>query len=263
MPRLRPFAALVSLGAVLSAGSPLVASAQDAPRTGREVLDRMHAAYSGRWYRTLTFVQRTTITKKDGGTEVQTWHESLRATPDGGTRLRIDFGDLALGNGVIYTADSVYVVRGGKVVAQRPDGNPFLPLIEGVYVQPVERTVRDLAGTKVDLNTVSSGVWHGRPSWIVGAVATDSSAPQFWVDRERLVLVRMILAVAPGQPMMDIDLGGYAKVGQGWLATKIAMSVGGKPAQAEEYSDWKVGMDLSPALFEAASWSTAPHWAKP
>lgn len=37
-----------------------------------------------------------------------------------------------------------------------------------------------------------------------------------------------------------------------------AMTVGSKPAQTEEYYDWKVGVDLSGELFEASSWTTAP-----
>ena len=259
MTHLRP---ALSLATALAHTAITFAAAQAAPKTGTEVLDRMHSAYDGRWYQTLTFVQRTTITKKDGSTEVETWHESLRAHPKTGVRLRIDAGDLAKGNGVIYTADSVYVVRDGKLAASRANGNPFLPLIEGVYVQPVERTVRELASTNVNLSVASAGKWHGRAAWVVGAAAGDNTVPQFWVDQDRLVLVRMLLALAPGQPLMDIDLGGYEKVGSGWLATKVAMSVGGKPAQTEEYSDWKVGVALADALFDPATWSTAPHWAK-
>jgi hypothetical protein len=246
----------------LLALAPADSRAQAAPRTGTEVFERMRAAYAGKWYHTLTFVQKTTMHDKDGTTKHETWRESLRHSADGGTRLRIDFGDLAAGNGVIYTPDSMYAVRGGKVVAQRDHGNEFLPLIEGVYVQPAERTARELAGMKVDLGKVTSGTWQGRPAWIIGAAPGDITVPQIWIDRDRLVLVRMLLRFAPAEPLMDVDLGSYVKAGGGWLATKVDMTVGGKPVQTEEYSDWKVGPDLPAALFEASQWSTAPHWAK-
>lgn len=238
-------------------------AAQTAPKTGAEVLERMRQAYEGKWYHTLTFVQKTTVHKQDGTTAEQTWYESLRHTPQSGTRLRIDVGDPAQGNGMLYTADSTYVVRAGKVVATHGKGNEFLPLIEGVYVQPVERTVRELAATKVDLGKVGTGTWEGRDVWIVGATAaSDTTSPQFWVDAERHVVVRMILSPAPTAPTMDIRLGGYEPLAGGWLATRIDMLVGGVPRQTEEYSTWKAGMPLEPALFEAASWTSAAHWAR-
>jgi hypothetical protein len=64
-----------------------------------------------------------------------------------------------------------------------------------------------------------------------------------------------------GRPM-DVHLDKYEKAGNGWLATEVEMYSDGTPLQTEEYSDWKTGMSLSPALFDPATWSTAPHWAK-
>jgi len=115
----------------------------------------------------------------------------------------------------------------------------------------------------VDMNKVSTGTWQGKPVWIVGASSpADSSAPQFWIDTERKVLVRMKLALAPGQPPYDVHLAGYVKAGNGLLATKIEMYQGGVLRQGEDYSDWKVDVAVDPALFDIAKWSTAPHWAK-
>ena len=234
------------------------------PTTGAEVLDRMRAAYAGKWYHTLRFAQKTTIRRQSGTDTVQTWYESLRHTPESGTRLRIDIGNPAEGNGVLYTADSTYVFRAGKLTATRAGGNEFLPLIEGVYVQPVSQTVKELAATNVDLSRVTSGEWRGRKVWIVGVTSpTDTLAPQFWVDADRNVVVRMLLQPAPTAPTMDIHLDDYVDLSGGWLATKVQMYVSGARRQAEEYSDWQAGIPLDRALFEAASWSSARHWAKP
>src|SRR5215203_4865786 len=88
----------------------LAANAQSTPKTGAEVLQRMHDAYAGKWYRSLTFVQKTTQFKKDGTVAKSTWYESLRQVDPTMTQLRIDFGDPAAGNGTLYTADSTWVV---------------------------------------------------------------------------------------------------------------------------------------------------------
>jgi hypothetical protein len=60
---------------------------------------------------------------------------------------------------------------------------------------------------------------------------------------------------------MDMRLEGLEELAGGWLATRCEFYVAGKLAQAEEYHDWKANVDLPPALFDPATWSTAPHWA--
>ena len=250
--------AVVAIVCSTSLVAPSVALAQ---RSGREVLDAMRTAYDGKWYHTLTFTQKTTLRGADGTERVQTWYEALRHTSASGTQLRIDVGDLKDGNGVIYTADSLWRVRSGKLAGATADGNVFLPLIEGVYVQPVDRTVRELAPTQVDMSKVYQGTWQGRPAWVVGASsAADTASPQFWVDTQRKVVTRMILAPVPSRPPMDIHLDGYERAGNGWLATKVTMYVGGVVQQSEEYSNPKVGGELDAMLFDPAKWMTAKHW---
>ena len=245
---------------LLAVGSATIAAAQ--PASGRDVLQRMHDAYAGKWYSTLRFVQKTTRYGGGGVPTFATWYESLRQTPDGQTQLRIDLGDPTAGNGVLYTADSSWVFRGAKLTAARPEGNEFLPLIEGVYMQPVDATMRQLATTNVDMSRVMHGTWEGRPATVIGVASpADSVSPQIWVDDERNVVVRMLLRPTPSSPPMDIHLGDYVHVGDGWLATKVAMTVDGKPVQTEDYADWKVGMPLPADLFTTNAWSARGHWA--
>lgn len=248
--------------------SSAAAGASALPASGKEVLQRMHDRWSGStaWFHTLTFKQRTTVVRRDGTKNVSTWYEALEA-PD---RLRIDFGDPSEGNGVLYTADSVYVVRGGKVERKSDDGNPFLPFVIGVYTQPLERTLAQLEPLGVDMSRVRSDSWKGRPVYVVGAAdLSDTASAQFWVDTERLILLRMILAPSgdvgsSGRPEpLDIHLDEYVETGGGWLATKVVMYAGGVARQTEEYSDWRTGVDLSPDFFVAEKWGDVPHWAVP
>lgn len=256
--------AVLAAALLISATPCLTAQGAAAPRTGADVLEAMRAAYAGKWYHTLTFTQKTTRRLQDGTEQQETWYETLTHTA-AGTKLRIDQGDLSAGNGTVYTPDSSFAVRGGKALPPRGTGNEFLPLIEGVYVQPVAKTVKELDQMKVDMSRVRTGTWEGKPVWIVGAsTAADTTSPQFWIDTDKKVLVRMLVAFIPGQPPFDVHLAGYERVGNGaWLATKIEMFQGGVRRQAEEYSGWKVDVPVDAAMFDLAQWSTAPHWAKP
>ncbi|HEX6964909.1 MAG TPA: gamma-glutamyltransferase, partial [Gemmatimonadaceae bacterium] len=231
------------------------------PNSGVELLRRMHDAYDGHWFRTLTFVQRTTIRQPDSAAKVSTWYEAM-LSPD---RLRIDFGDPHDGNGVLMTADSTYVVRGGAITRTAGQGNPFIPFVAGVYTQPVARTARELGQYHIDMTRVRSDTWQGRPVFVVGARdARDLASPQFWVDAERMVLVRMLLPVNRGgtSKTEDIHLDEYVRLTRGWLATKVAMYDGAIARQTEEYSQWRSDIPLDAKLFDATQWSSVPHWTQ-
>lgn len=217
------------------------------------------------WFHTVTFVQRTTVVRRDGSSNVSTWYESILA-PD---RLRIDMGDPAEGNGALFTADSTYRIQNGKVTRATAEGNPFLPFVVGVYTQPLDRTMAQIAPLGVDMSRVRADRWNDRAVFVVGASDTsDLASAQFWVDAERLILVRMVLAPSgdvrggSGRPEpLDIHLDDYVELGGGWLATKVVMYAGGVARQTEEYSDWRAGMELAPEFFVAEEWGAVPHWA--
>ena len=242
----------VLAGAVTVAGSQPGAT----PKDGRALIERMHAAYAGRWFRTLTFVQKTTIVRPDDSRVEQVWFESMRS-PD---LLRIDVAPLSDGNGSLNKPDSVVVVRGGKVTSTRPSGNPFLPFVAGIYTQPVERSLEQMAAQRYDMSLVRAGEFLGRKVFVVGSKSADDLAsPQFWVDAERLVTVRALLQ--SGTNVLDVTLDGYMESGKSWIATKVSMSIGGKLRQLEEYTKVRTDVELPADLFDPARWMNAKHWA--
>lgn len=240
-----------------------VRAARRAPTTGLALLAQIRATYEGKWFTTLRFTQKTTTYAANGAASMSTWYESVRSTPSG-TQLRIDIGDPGNGEGVLATADSMWIVRGGRQVAARAGGNTILPLIQSAYVQPVERTVAELKATGVDLTrSLVTREWQGKPVWVVGASApSDTVSPQFWVEQQTLAVVRAIFSPVTGAPVMDMRFDALVPLAGGWLATRCTFFVGGKVQQTEEYLDWHANIALAPELFSTATWTTAPHWAK-
>lgn len=246
----------------VGAAAPRGESRRAAPADGRDVLRQMYERYAGRWFQTLTFVQRTTHLRPDGTEAVETWYESARA-PD---RLRIDIGSIAAGNGVLSTPDSMYVVRDGSLVQAVASGNELIPFVMGVYTQPVEATVRQLAPAGFNYAHVRRDVWEGRPTIVVGGRdRSDVTSPQFWVDEERLVLVRLILAPSSGGPTtagQEIRFGEYVPLDRSWLATRVVILIGGRVVMREEYTHYEADPVLPDALFDPTRWRVAPHWAR-
>ncbi len=72
-----------------------------APRNGEELLSLMRDRYAGKWYRTLTFTQKTTL--PDG--KIETWYEALELPG----KLRIDIAPLDSGKTLLFRNDSLYV----------------------------------------------------------------------------------------------------------------------------------------------------------
>lgn len=234
-------------------------TARTPPRDGLALLNQMHDAYAGKWFRSVTFTQLTTMYRPNGVTDTSTWYEAYR-TPD---RLRIDFGDPAKGNGVLYTAESLYVVREGKVTRTAAQGNPFLPFVGGIYTQPIDSTLKQLRPYNFDLSRLREDTWENQPVYVVGSSAAgDTASPQFWIEKERLLPVRVIVAFNPQTPadVGDIRLMDYRPVSGGWIAVKVDIKHGGQLIQKEEYSNWVGNVDLPRDFFVAENWSAGPHW---
>ncbi len=222
---------------------------------GERLVRAMYDMYAGKWYTALTFVQKTTITPVAAGAPlVQTWYEAL-SLPG---KLRIDVGEPSRGDGSLYRGDSSYRMAAGKVAAGRKDMNDLLILGFDVYTQPVATSARILRARGFDLDKVHDGSWQGKAVTVVGALAGDTTSKQFWVEKERMLFVRLIDSSPQGRT--DVRFDQYVRAGSGWLAVEVNSLLNGKPRVKEEYSEVHTGVAFDPGLFVPQTWSTAKHW---
>ena len=247
---------LIALLSLSLAGAPATGGP---PSDGTEVLQQMYNAYAGKWYKTLTFVQKTSYPDA----RVETWYEAA-AIPG---KLRIDVAPLDSMKTILFRADSIYQYDQGAIKIARPMIHPLMVLGFDVYAQPVAETAAKLTALGFDLTGVREETWQGRKNWVVGTIKADSLSREFWVDQERLVFVRMIQSAprkgAPGkQDIGEIQFNRYEKLGGGWIALEVAFYNNGERVQMEEYADVKVDPLLEPGLFEPGEWKR-PGWVKP
>jgi hypothetical protein len=219
----------------------------------------MHAAYAGKWYRTLTFVQKTSYPDA----RVETWYEAMQLPG----KLRIDIAPLDSMKSILFRADSIYQYEGGAVKPPQPMIHPLLVLGFDVYAQPVDATVEQLTHLGFDLAKLREDTWQGRKHWVVGAIHPDSLSREFWIDQERLLFTRMVQAAprgaqAPGKRNVgEIQFNRYEKLGGGWIAPEVAFFNNGERVQMEEYTEIRAEPELEPDLFEPGEWKR-PAWIK-
>lgn len=222
-------------------------------KTGEDVLKAMHDKYHGKWYKTLTFVQKNTQWTLEGGIKNSTWYEAL-SLPG---KLRIDFDPVDSGDGILFADGKQMSFKNDKLDRSDPRTHDLLVLGFDVYGQPIEKTIAQLKGEKYDLSIVSENEWEGRPVWVVGAKAGDEKSPQFWIDKKRLYFVKLFKPAGPkGQLTQEIRFNKYSQVkGGGWVAKEVLFLVDGNKVFKEEYSQVRTGMKLSDDLFDPEKWA--------
>ena len=223
------------------------------PRDGREVIRAMHDRYAA-WYHTIAFTQHNTATDSLGRETHSTWRE-YAALPG---RLRIDFLPADSGKGILFRSDTEYVYARDSLVRAVPLVHPLLLLGFDVYLQPAETTLAKLERLGFDLSIVHEETWQGRPVYVVGAAPGDRRRLQFWVDRERLVFVRLL---QPGRPdstqTAETRFEDYRVAGPGWLSARVVFLRDGRPVWLEEYVDIKTDLPLDPGLFDPLRFGAA------
>ena len=232
-----------------------IGSAAPITNTG-ELIAAMQKKYAKSWYKTATFVQKTTNVDKDGNRKVETWYEAMSLPGS----LRIDFTPVKDGNGILFTKSQIYVFKDGKVDSNRPFVHPLMVLGFDIYGMPQSDAIEKLKGLKFDLSIFHEDTWQGRPVYVVGAKAGDAHSAQFWIDKKNLYFVRMIRpAGRDGTQTQETQFNKYKKLGGGWMSPEVVFLVDNRVATIEEYSDLRANVSLPDKLFDPQSFATV-HW---
>jgi outer membrane lipoprotein-sorting protein len=202
----------------------------------------------------LTFDQKSTTYNPDGTTKVDSWHEAL-SVPG---KLRIDIGAPSDGNGYLLVDGTVTGFHAGKESGTRPLVNMVLVLGFDVYRQAPEETIKVVKAEGYDLTKVHEETWNGQSVYVVGADKGDLHSKQFWVDKSRMLFLRLF---EPQQSdpknSQEIIFQDYREMAGGWVAARVEVKVDGKTVFTEDYSDIKTNVKLSPSTFDPKQFNSA------
>jgi hypothetical protein len=225
-------------------------------KTTEDLVSAMQKKYGKSWYRTATFVQKTTEYDKDGNKKVSTWYEALSVPGS----LRIDFTPIKDGRGILFTDRKVYSFKDGKQESARPFVHPLMILGFDIYKLPAADVVDTLKGLKFDLSILHEDTWQSRPVYVVGAKQGDLHSLQFWIDRKNLYFVRMLRpAGKDGTQTQESQFNKYQRLGGGWMAPEVVFKVDDRILTTEEYSEMRANPALDARLFDPQYW-TSVHW---
>ena len=227
-------------------------------RTGEDVLRAMHDRYAKSWYETLTFTQKSTTYNPDGSSKVETWYEAL-SLPG---RLRIDIGAPSNGDGYLMVDGTVSIFKAGKETGTRPLVNMLLVLGFDVYRQSADETFRVVRAEGYDLTKFHEETWAGEPVYVVGADKGDLKSKQFWVEKKRLLFVRLFEPTHDDPTKFrEIRFENYRQLAGGWIADRVEVYADDKKVFSEEYSDIVSNVKLDPATFDPKRFNST-HWEK-
>lgn len=207
----------------------------------------MHARYAHSWYRTVTFKQTTIRHSDDGTVETETWYESLLLPG----KLRINIGSPASGNGYLFHDNILTSFHDGKITGTRPFVHMLLVLGFDVYRQDPNVTINEAKGQGFDLTKIHDDIWQGQDVCVVGADTGDLKSKQFWIEKNRLLFVRLIEPDARDAARIDDQrFSDYRKLPIGWIAARVDFLSGGKTVSTEQYFNIKENVKLDPAAFD-------------
>jgi outer membrane lipoprotein-sorting protein len=230
------------------------AAGKDSIKTSEELIQAMRDRYAKTWYKTATFVQKTTDYTPEGESKASIWYEAMSLPGS----LRIDFDPINDGNGLLFVNDSLHRFQKGELKQSQPLIHPLMVLGFDVYGLPVSDTIAKLKKIGFDLSILREDNWQGRPAYVVGAKAGELRSPQFWIDKERLYFVRMIQPAGPDKSkIQETQFNKYQKLKGGWISPEVIFMLDGKIRTTEEYSDIRGDVELDPKLFDPANWRTA------
>ena len=227
---------------LLQAGQPV------APPSGEAIVRAAYARYAGKWPRTITYVQRT----EDMGTDrPQTWYTALELPG----KLRIDIAPMGVGRALITHGDSSFGYGAGQLRSVMRQTNPLLLLLHDLHTQAPERTITTLKELSFDLARSHEDSWIGRPMLVVGAGKGDSVSNQFWFDKERMVVVRLLY----NRRAFEARIAQYQRFGGGWIEGAVETWNKGQLVRVQQNTDIKTGMKHEAGLFDPSTYKV-PKW---
>jgi hypothetical protein len=232
------------LAACLSAAIP--ANSQEI-RAGAALLTAMHDRYKDSWYESVVFKENAITLDPDGRSKTEIWEEALQLPG----KLHINRGPSSEGNGFVFVDGTLTTFQKGKTTGPRPFVHMLLVLGFDVYRQDPKTTIDQATGQGFDLAQIHEEKWDGQDVYVVGAAKGDLKSKQFWIEKKRLLFVRLLEPEEhDAAKIHDTRFRDYRKLSTAWISARVEFYTNGKNTFNENYFDLQANAKFDPALFD-------------
>lgn len=216
-------------------------------RDGSALLTAMHDRYKDTWYASVSFKQKSVTISPDGTSKTEIWDEAL-VLPG---KLRINFEPVSDASGYLFADNSLTRFEKGKASETQHYIHMLLVLGFDVYKQDAGVTADEVKSEGYDLSKIHEDKWDGEDYYVVGADPGDLKSKQFWIEKKRLLFVRLIQPdTRDAAKIHESRFRDYRKLGAAWISARVEAYTDGKNVFYEEYFDIKGNPKLDPALFD-------------
>ncbi len=221
---------------------------------GEDVIRAMHAKYEGNWFRNMSLKQHIIRYNPDGSVRsdnMMTEQLKLPGTVRGNTLPMED------GNSEIFKDNTYHIFEGGKLIRKMKYIHGVLILGFDVYLQDPEITISLLKEDGVDFTKMHETVWQDKEVWVVGTDADDLTVNQFWIEKERLVVVRLFKKSTRNPDLVnEIQFNKLKPLGDGWVAGELIFKLNGKMYIHETYVEFKIEEGFADKIFDVENFIT-------
>jgi hypothetical protein len=219
---------------------------------GAALLTAMHDRYKDSWYQSVVFKENAITLNPDGSSKTEIWDEALQLPG----KLRINRGPSSEGNGFLFVDGTLTTFQKGKATGPRPYVHMLLVLGFDVYRQAPKTTIDQAKGQGFDLTRIHEEKWDGQDVYVVGAAKGDLQSKQFWIEKKRLLFVRLLEPEEhDAAKIHDTRFRDYRKLSTGWISARVEFYTNGKNTFNENYFDMKANAKLDPALFDPSKFN--------
>lgn len=220
----------------------------------QNVIEKMFAVNAKDFRKSLSFIQQTSFFRNDSLIRKATWFEVI-SYPD---KLRIDINDPAKGNALYFVNDSLYNFQAGQLRSRTYQPHDLLFVLGGMYSFTLEDAMIRLQKIGYNINKSYETVFRGRPVIVLGTDKDEMESDQLWVDKERLVALR-IIENKPGFKS-EYVCGDYIKLNNHWCETMVEIYVNGKLRQTEQYTQLNENININMDYFKPAEIGKVIFW---
>lgn len=231
---------------IISIGLLFLSSCEQRINSSQVLVEQMIGKYNGQWFKEISFEQTTSFYKDGDIINTESWYETYQYPG----KLLIEYDKFGSGSGQLYRNDSIYLFTNNQLDTAYPLVHSLVVLTMDLYHLDTDFAIKRISDMGFDINKFRTDEFNGKQVYVVGSNEKDDySSDQFWVDKEKLVVVKMITNTSRGVQVVELD--DYRELnGSGLIEQQVRFYVNDELFMTEKYYNIEIPNNNIDTYFE-------------